>query len=73
MLLVLFNVENDSTSHRHLGKQVEVSQNEKDLATILILQFHELLVSNQIIVCLFRIHHLSLAGILLIMLLHVKL
>jgi hypothetical protein len=49
MLVVFLDVKHDCPCHLDLREQVEVSQNEKDLALLLVICFHKLLVGNQVV------------------------
>ena len=49
MLVVLLDMEDNSASQLDLGEEVEVSQDEEDLALRLELRDHELLVGEQVV------------------------
>ena len=49
VLVLLANVVDDRASHLHLGQQVEVSQNEVDLAILFELRAHEVLVDEEVV------------------------
>jgi hypothetical protein len=73
MLFVLLDVEDDCAGDSDLGQQVEVTQDEKDLACVLILHFHELLECDQIIIRIFGVlsRESTLIVLIAVSLLHV--
>ena len=50
MLVVFLDVEHDRASQLHFGQQVEISQDEEDLALRLELRDHELLEGEKVII-----------------------
>ena len=46
MLVILFDMEDDSARELYLGQEVEISENEEDFALRLKLSDHELLISE---------------------------
>ena len=58
MLVILFDMEDDSAGKLYLGQEVEISENEEDFALRLELSDHELLISEKIIflVLFSRVH-----------------
>ena len=50
MLVILLDVEDNGAGQLDLGKQVEVSQDEKDFTLRLKLGYHELLVGEKVVI-----------------------
>ena len=52
VFVILFDMEDDCAGQLHLGEEVEVAQNEENLALRLELRNHKLLIRKQVVILL---------------------